>query len=108
MNIQRKSVKMNINGKEYDAIIDFKAAIDFEMRTKKSMIKEIEELGKTQSIVTIANIMASIIKDENNNSIGLDAILDLDLVDGASYFMEKIYELVDSSLPVATEEDKKK
>ena len=52
-----------------------------------------------------------IIKKENNKSIGLKEIEKVDLIGGLAYFMEKMTELFENSLPIDeddTEEVKKK
>lgn len=111
MNIQRKEIDIQLNGKNYVAVLDFGAAIEFEGLTKKSLLVEIQNIANSQSMGTLACLMASVIKKENNKSIGLKEIEKVDLIGGLAYFMEKMTELFENSLPVDednTEEVKKK
>lgn len=103
MNIQRKEIDVVLNGKNYKAVLDFGSAIEFEGLTKKSLLVEIQNIATNQSMTTLAYLMASVIKKENNKSIGLKEIEKVDLVDGLTYFMEKMNELFENSLPEDTE-----
>lgn len=104
MNIQRKEIKIELNGKEYSAILDFGAAIEFESLTGKSILVEIQEFSKTQSMYTLAAIMASVIKTKANKSIGMSEIKKVDLISGLEYFVSKISELFENSLPHGEED----
>lgn len=111
MNIQRKTIDIEINGKDYVAVLDFGAAIYFEGLTGKSILIEIQKISQEQSMSTLANVMASVIKKGKNKSVGIDFISELDLVNGMEYFIEKMTELFENSLPQTEdedEEDKKK
>ena len=99
MNIQRKEINIELNGKQYVAVIDFGAAVEFEGLTGKSIITEMSNIANTQSMHTLACIMASVIKKEKNKSIGLNEVLKVDLIDGMSYFIDKMGELFENSLP---------
>lgn len=99
MNIQRKEVDIVLNGKKYKAVIDFGAAVEFEGLTGKSILTEMSNIAKTQSMHTLACVMASVIKKEENKSIGLEEVCKVDLIDGMSYFIDKMNELFDNSLP---------
>lgn len=112
MNIQRKEIEIKLNDKNYVAVLDFGAAIYFEGLTKKSLLVEIQNIATSQNMSTIACLMASVIKKENNKSIGLKEIEKVDLIEGLTYFMEKMNELFENSLPedeeVEEDEVKKK
>lgn len=114
MNIQRKEIEIELNGKEYIAVLDFGAAIYFEGLTNKSILVEIEKLTETQSMNMLATIMASVIKTKANKSIGMNEISKVDLIGGLDYFVDKMTELFENSLPqneeddIENEEDKKK
>lgn len=105
MNIQRKEIDIELNGKEYKAVLDFGAAIEFEGLTKKSILVEINKIATTQSMATLAYLMASVIKTKANKSIGIAEIQKVDLVGGLEYFMEKMNELLENSLPQEEEDD---
>ena len=105
MNIQRKTVEMELNGKSYEAVLDFGAAIEFEGLTGKSIISEMQNLEKTNSIATLAYIMASVIKKEKNKSVGIKLIETVDLIEGSNYFIEKMNELFENSLMSSDEEE---
>lgn len=98
MNIQRKTVELELNGKKYEAVLDFGAAVEFEGLTGKSILAEMQNLETTNSITTLAYIMASVIKKEKNKSVGIKLIETVDLIDGLNYFMEKMNELFENSL----------
>lgn len=104
MNIQRKTIELELNGKKYEAVLDFGAAIEFESLTGKSIINEIQKLEKTNSMSTLAYIMASVIKKEKNKSVGIKLIETVDLINGLSYFMDKMTELFENSL-ISSDED---
>lgn len=112
MQIQRKEIDIELNGKNYKAVLDFGAAIEFEGLTKKSILVEIQNIATTQSMTTLACLMASVIKKENNKSLGMKEIEKIDLIGGLTYFMAKMEELFENSLPkddeIDDEEVKKK
>lgn len=108
MNIQRKEIELELNGEKYYAILDFAAAVDFESRTGKSITKEIQNLIKNESLLTLANIMASVIKKENNKCVGINFISELDLIDATNYFIGIMEQLIELGLPKAEPESEKK
>lgn len=112
MNIQRKEIDIELNGKNYKAVLDFGAAMEFEGLTKKSILVEIQNIATTQSMTTLACLMASVIKKENNKPLGIKEIEKVDLIGGLTYFMAKMEELFENSLPkddeIDDEEVKKK
>lgn len=105
MNIQRKEIDIELNGKNYKMVLDFGAAIEFEGYTNKSILIEMQRIGTEQNMTTLAYLMASVIKKENNKSIGIKAIAELDLVSGMTYFVEKMGELFENSLPAGDDND---
>lgn len=105
MNIQRKEIDIQLNGKDFKAVLDFGAAIEFEGLTGKSIVTEIQKLSQTNSLYTLAAIMACVIKKDKNKSVGMQEISKVDLVGGLSYFVEKMEELFENSLPKDEDED---
>lgn len=105
MNIIRKPIKININDKEYDFILDFEGAIVFQDLYGKSVFKGIDDITKNQDLKALACLIASCVKDENG-AVGMDFVYRLELITTLTYFIEKIGALMENSLP--QEEDSKK
>ena len=105
MNIQRKEIDIELNGKNYKAVLDFGAAIEFEGLTKKSILVEMNKIAETQSMTMLAYLMASVIKTKANKSIGISEIQKVDLIGGLNYFTDKMSELLENSLPQTEEDD---
>ena len=55
----------------------------------------------------IASLIASCLKDQDG-SVGMEFVKEIDLMNGLPFFMEKIGELMENSLPMEEDEDKKK
>jgi len=104
MNINRKTVKVNLQGKEYDMIMDFAAAIEFQDLFGISIYKAIDMILKELDIKALAYMIATCVKDENNQSIGLEKVKELGVLENVYFFVQKISELVDNSLPKAQKE----
>lgn len=105
MNIQRKEIDIELNGKNFKAVLDFGAAIEFEGLTGKSIVEEMQKLAKTNSLTMLAYIMASVVKKDKNKSVGMQEILRVDLIDGLNYFVDKMNELFENSLPKSEEDE---
>lgn len=108
MNIQRKVIKVNINEKEYDFILDFESAIEFQGLYKKSIFVGLSKISEEQDLLALACLIASCLKNEKCKPVGMDFVKKLDLMNTVQEFMDKIAELVDNSLPTEEEPNKKK
>lgn len=108
MNIKRKVIPVEIEGKEYDFVLDFRSAMDFQDMYGKSIFEGLDRLGKTQDIKALGCLIASCLKEkENGKGVGFDFVADLDLMSALEYFMGKIEELMNNSLPQETDNKKK-
>lgn len=108
MNIQRKVIKIELDGKEYDFILDFESAIEFQGLYKKSIFIGLSKISEEQDLMALACLIASCLKNEKGKPVGMDFVKKLDLMNTVEYFMNKLSELVDNSLPVEDEPNKKK
>lgn len=108
MNIQRKVIKIELDGKEYDFILDFESAIEFQGLYKKSIFIGLSKISEEQDLMALACLIASCLKNEKGKPVGMDFVKKLDLMSTVEYFMNKLSELVDNSLPVEDEPNKKK
>ena len=108
MNIQRKVIKIELNEKEYDFILDFESAIEFQGLYKKSIFIGLSKISDEQDLLALACLIASCLKNEKGNPVGMEFVKKLNLMGSVEYFMDKIAELVDNSLPVEDEPNKKK
>ena len=108
MNIQRKVIKIELDGKEYDFILDFESAIEFQGLYKKSIFIGLSKISEEQDLLALACLIASCLKNEKGKAVGMDFVKKLDLMSTVEYFMNKLSELVDNSLPVEDEPNKKK
>lgn len=107
MDIMRKTIEVEINEKEYSMILDFASAIEFQSLYGESIFKGFEKISNDQDFYALACLLASTIKHPNNKSVGMDFIGKLDLIGSLEYFMGKLGELMNNSLPGKTEEEKK-
>lgn len=107
MNIMRKVIKIEVENKEYDLVLDFESAMEFQDAYGESILLGIDKIIKKQDIKALAYLMASCLKDEDG-CVGMDFIKGIDLMSGLPFFMEKIGEIMENSLPVEEDEDKKK
>lgn len=108
MNIQRKVIKVEIEGKEYDFILDFESAIEFQGAYKKSIFIGLSKISEEQDLLALACLIASCLKNEKGRPVGMEFVKKLDLMSTVEYFMNKLSELVDNSLPIEDEPNKKK
>lgn len=108
MNIQRKVIKVELNEKEYDFILDFESAIEFQGVYKKSIFIGLSKISEEQDLLALACLIASCLKNEKGKPVGMEFVKKMDLMSTVEYFMGKISELVDNSLPVEDEPNKKK
>lgn len=108
MNIMRKTIKVNIENNEYDLVLDFESAMVFQDLYGESIFLGIDKIIQKQDIKALACLIASCLKDENG-CVGMDFVMEIDLMNGLPFFMEKIGELMENSLPKEDEKvDKKK
>lgn len=108
MDINRKVIPMEIEGKEYDFVLDFASAIDFQELYGKSIFLGIQEVSETQDVVALGCLIASCLKEKGKNeSVGIDFIRQFDLLSSLQFFMEKIGELMENSVPKEDENKKK-
>lgn len=106
MNIKRKVIPMEIEGKEYEMILDFGSAMEFQDLYGKAIFVGLDKIGKEQDLKALACLIASCLKYKGK-AVGLDFVAGMDLMSGLSVFMEKIAELMDNSLPAETDSKKK-
>lgn len=109
ISIMRKPIKIVIDNKEYDFVLDFESALMFQDMYGKSIFIGIDNIRISQDLRALAYLVACCVKDvETEKSVGLEFVNKLDLLNGLNFFMEKIAELMENSLPEETDEDKKK
>lgn len=108
MNIKRKVVQIELNGKEYDFILDFASAIDFQEYYGKSIFIGLEKISTEQDLVALAKLIASCLKTKDGKSVGMEFVKNIDLIDGSEFFISKIEELMSNSLPKEKDASKKK
>ena len=107
INIMRKVIKVNIENNEYDLILDFESAIEFQDLYGESIFLGIDKIIQSQDVKALACLIASCLKDEDG-CVGMEFVKEIDLMNGLPFFMEKIGELMENSLPMEEDEDKKK
>ena len=107
MNIMRKPIKMMIEEKEYDFILDFESAIEFQDLYGKSIFLGIDKITREQDIKALGCLIASCLK-YNNKPGGMKFVRQMDLMTGLPYFMEQITALMENSLPNEDNVDKQK
>ena len=107
MNIMRKAIKVEIENNEYDLVLDFESAMVFQYLYNESIFLGIDKIIQKQDIKALACLIASCLKDEDG-CVGMEFVKEIDLMNGLPFFMEKIGELMENSLPMEEDEDKKK
>ena len=107
VNIMRKAIKVEIENNEYDFILDFESAIVFQDLFGDSIFLGIDKIIQKQDVKALACLIASCLKDEDGN-VGMEFVKTLDLMNGLPFFMDKIGELMENSLPMEENVDKKK
>ena len=73
----------------------------------ESIFLGIDKIIQKQDIKALACLIASCLKDEDG-CVGMEFVKEIDLMNGLPFFMEKIGELMENSLPMEEDEDKKK
>ena len=107
MNIMRKAIKVEIENNEYDLVLDFESSMVFQDLYNESIFLGIDKIIQKQDIKALACLIASCLKDEDG-CVGMEFVKEIDLMNGLPFFMEKIGELMENSLPMEEDEDKKK
>ena len=108
ISIMRKVIKTNVENNEYDLVLDFESAMEFQDLYGESIFLGIDRIIQKQDIKALACLVASCLKDENG-CVGMEFVKQIDLMNGLPFFMEKIGELMENSLPIEDENvDKKK
>ena len=107
MSIKRKAMKVEIENNEYDLILDFESAMEFEDLFGESIFLGIDKIIQKQNVKALACLIASCLKGEDG-CVGMEFVKEIDLMNGLPFFMEKIGELMENSLPMEEDEDKKK
>lgn len=108
MNINRKQIKVEVNGKEMSMVLDFESAIYYQEQMNESIFKGVQRIGREMDIVAFAQLIASTLRDSNDKLVGLEFVKKLDLVGSLEFFMTKLGELMDNSVPEAKEDNSKK
>ena len=109
INIFRKPVIVEIEGKEYDFVLDFESAIVFQDLYGESVFVGIDKITKDQDLKALACLVASCLKDkETFKCVGMNFVKGIDLITGLPFFTDKLADLMTESLPENDEKDKKK
>ena len=108
MNIQRKVIPMEIEGKKYEFVLDFESAIEFQGAYGKSIFVGLSKLSEEQDLVALACLIASCLKGEKGKPVGMEFVKKMDLMGGLELFMDKLTALVDNSVPSEETPTKKK
>lgn len=109
MNINRKVIKIELEGKEFDFILDFESAMEFQSAYGKSIFIGLQKVSEEQDLLALGCLMASALKDQRTGkAIGIDVVGKFDLLSSLEPIMECLGELVDNSLPTETDDNKKK
>lgn len=109
MDLKRKVIKMELEGKEYDFILDFETAMDFQELYGKSIFIGLQNLSDEQDLLALGCLLASALKDQRTGkAVGMDFVKKLDLLSSLETVMGNLGELVENSIPVEEDEAKKK
>ena len=107
MSIKRKAIKVEIENNEYDLILDFESAMEFEDLFGESILLGIDKIIQKQNVKALACLIASCLKGEDG-CVGMDFVKKIDLMNGLPFFVDILGELMENSLPVEESEGKKK
>ncbi|MFR2314922.1 hypothetical protein [Terrisporobacter sp.] len=107
MNIMRKPIKMEIEGKEYDFILDFESAMMFEDIYGKAILIGIDRITHNQELKALGCLIASCLKYKDK-AVGMEFVNKIDFMNGLPFFVDKIGDLMKNSLPEEDDPDKKK
>lgn len=108
MNINRKTIEIEINDKKMGMVLDFESAIYYQEKMNESIFVGVQRIGKKMDILAFAYLIASTLRDEKDQLVGIDFVKKLDLVASVDFFMTKLGELMDNSVPEEKEQNPKK
>ncbi len=108
MNINRKEIKLEINNQEMMMVLDFESAIYYQENMKESIFVGIQKISKSMDVLSLAYLIASTLRDSNDDIVGYEFVKKLDLIDSTEFFMNKLTELMDNSVPKVEEGNKSK
>lgn len=106
MNLMRKPINLEINGKEYEMLLDFESAIAFEDLYGKSIFFGINNIIENQDLKALGCLIGCCVK-ENGVPVGMEILKGMDVLEGITFFTEKITELMSNSLPEEDDNSKK-
>ena len=108
MNINRKEIKLEINNQPMVMVLDFQSAIFYQENMKESIFVGVQRISKQMDVMALAYLIASTLRNENDELVGIDFVKKLDLINSLDFFMDKLGELMDNSVPMAKEGSEKK
>lgn len=104
MNINRKAIEVVIEDKKMEMILDFESAIYYQENMNESIFAGVQRIGKEMDVLAFAYLIASTLREVDGDLVGIDYVKKLDLVSSIDFFMNKLGELMDNSVPQAKEE----
>lgn len=107
MNLKKKVIEVEIDGRKYEMALDFESAIEFQELYGKSVIEGVNEITTNQDIKAMACLIASCLK-YNGRCVGMEFVKGLDLMTYLTLFTEKLAELMANAFGVEEESNKKK
>ena len=108
MNINRKVVAVEVEGRKMGLVLDFESAIAYEEATGESIFKGIAKIDQGIDIKTYFYLISATLRNEKDELVGQDYVKKMNLLASIDMFIEKIDELMNNSVPEAKEEDLKK
>lgn len=105
MNINRKKTFVNLDGKKYAMVLDFESAIYFQENTGKSIFEGIEQISSNKDMVSLAYLVASTLRDKEDNILGIDVVKKLDLISNLEAFMNAMTSLMENSIQKESKEN---
>lgn len=108
MNINRKEIKLEVNNQAMSMVLDFESAIYYQENMKESIFVGIQKISKSMDVLSLAYLIASTLRTDNDEIVGYDFVKKLDLINSTEFFMDKLTELMNNSVPQVKEEKKSK
>lgn len=106
MNLVRKPITMEINGEEFELILDMESAINYQDLADESILIGIDKIVEKSDLKRLSYLIASCLKYQDK-CVGMDFVKKIDIFEAMEIFLPKIGELMTNSLPKATEDEKK-
>lgn len=106
MNLVRKPIKMELNGEEFEFVLDMESAIDYQDLADESVLVGIDKIIEKSDLKRLSFLIASCLKFKDK-SVGIDFVKKLDIFEAMELFLPKIGELMLNGLPKASEDEKK-